>query len=237
MRLLLTGILCAALAFAQGVAPVRASTMAAIPGLVEQCAPRVHPQTLTAIVQVESSGWDWTIHDNSSGLSYYDASYEASLARATALIRSGHDNLDLGVAQVNSRNLASLGENVASVLVPCRSIAAGAKILINCERRAIDHFGEAFAARYPSYTVRFAVSCYNTGSLFAGARYVSKVLDAAISLWPTRLTAAAPPPRLQPAARLSLAPHRAGRDMVVQMVSPTYFAAPVSHVKTKRGHR
>lgn len=147
--------------------------------LIHTCAPTVHPQTLAAIVQVESGGWPWAIHDNTAGRSDDPPTYGHAVAIANALIAQGH-NVDLGLAQVNSGNLAALGLTPAQALAPCANLAAGARILEGDYSRARAHFGTAFTQRYPRTVLLYAVSAYNTGSLFAGARYVRKVVDAAL---------------------------------------------------------
>jgi len=155
--------------------------MLPIPGLIARCAPQVHPQTLSAIVDVESGGWPWSINDNTTGSSMFLRSYGAAVSTAAQLISRG-DSVDLGLAQINSGNLDWLHLTVASVFDPCSNIAAGARVLTNCYERAASHFGHVIAQRFPYVTVRYAVSCYNTNSLFAGAHYVEKVLAAAYQL-------------------------------------------------------
>lgn len=159
----------------------RASLMLPIPGLIARCAPQVHPQTLSAIVDVESGGWPWAINDNTTGSSMFLSSYGVAVSTAAQLISRG-DSVDLGLAQINSGNLDWLHLTVASVFDPCSNIAAGARVLTNCYERASSHFGHAIAQRFPYATVRYAVSCYNTNSLFAGGRYVEKVVAAAYQL-------------------------------------------------------
>jgi type IV secretion system protein VirB1 len=185
----------------------RQSIMLPIPGLIARCAPQVHPQTLTAIIDVESGGWPWTIHDNTNGSSMFLTSYQSAVATASGLLAQG-DNLDVGVAQLNSGNFPGLGLNVVSAFDECTNIAGGATILTNCYKRAVQHFGDALAQRYPYFTVRFAVSCYNTNSLFAGAGYVEKVLAAAGQLgslpsYAVRRSAIGPAPHA-PAHRMAV---------------------------------
>jgi type IV secretion system protein VirB1 len=166
-----------AFARARGAAEAHPDEIARVPALVAACAPAVHPQTLTAIIDVESSGWPWTIHDNDDGASYYDDTYAEAVDRATALLHRGH-NVDLGIAQINSGNLAGLRTDVANVFLPCTNVAYAQTILRDCYKRAVTAIGEA----NPYVTVRFAVACYNTNSLYAGWSYVRHVLAAATAL-------------------------------------------------------
>ena len=148
--------------------------------LLHGCAPRVHPQTLAAIVQVESGGWPWAIGDNTTRRSIDAPDYRTAVAVADSLIARGH-NIDLGLGQVNSGNLRSLRLTPAEALQPCTNLSAAAHILRGSYERAVAHFGSAFSATHPNDVVLYAVSAYNTGSLFAGGRYVRKVVAAAFS--------------------------------------------------------
>lgn len=166
--------------------------------LLRQCAPQVHPQTLAAIVTVESSGWPWTIHDNVSGRSYFLPSYGDAVRVGQQLINEGHDP-DLGIAQINANNLRSYGLTVASVMQPCTNIATGGSILTAAYEKARRQFG-SWADANPQMTVRYAISAYNTGSLFAGSGYVAKVVSAAGSIgevptFSAPTISALPPPR------------------------------------------
>ncbi|TAM86538.1 hypothetical protein EPN42_13085 [bacterium] len=148
--------------------------------LLHGCAPSVHPQTLAAIVQVESGGWPWAIGDNTAGRGIDAPDYQTAVTVARSLIARGH-NLDLGLGQVNTGNLRSLGLTPAEVLQPCTNLGAAARILRGSYERAVAHFGAAYSAAHPNDVVLYAVSAYNTGSLFAGGRYVRKVVAAAFS--------------------------------------------------------
>jgi type IV secretion system protein VirB1 len=201
--------------------------------LLHACAPQVHPQTIAAIISVESKGWPWTLHDNTTDKSYYLADYGTAVRVGESLVGSGH-SVDLGIAQINSTNLPGYHLSVSQVLVPCTNIRTGASILTNAYQGARAHFGP-WADQHPQSTVRYAISAYNTGSLFAGAPYVAKVVEAAYSIRqiPTfqyPLLSAAPTSfqamsSVQPHKRVSLPSQvtQKRRDMVIDMMPVVVF--------------
>lgn len=142
--------------------------------LIMQCAPGVSPQTMSAIIQVESAGNPWQIGNNTLKRPHKPTprSYQEAVMVANHLISIGH-NIDIGLAQINSKNLRMLNLSVEQVLVPCTNIAAGGKILRDFYTRASSKYGHGQQALY------HALSGYNTGSLYAGAKYVRKIIMAA----------------------------------------------------------
>ncbi len=103
--------------------------------LLQQCAPQVAPVTMAAIVQTESGGWPWTIHDNTTGQSSRFRSQAQAVAMARILIAQGH-KLDIGLAQIDSGNLIWLGLTVQQVFSPCTNLRAAQRILIGAYRQA-----------------------------------------------------------------------------------------------------
>ncbi|RAK52776.1 lytic transglycosylase domain-containing protein [Phenylobacterium deserti] len=158
---------------------------AALAALAAACAPQVAPVTLVAVAQVESGLDPLAIGINGAqprALRPRTAGEAAATARR--LIAEGR-NLDLGLAQINVRNLGWLGLSVEAAFDPCRNLAAAARVL-QAGYRPHD------AARSGTPALHIALSRYNTGRATAGLRngYVAKVLAAAARLAP-RL---APPP-------------------------------------------
>jgi type IV secretion system protein VirB1 len=141
---------------------------------LSSCAPGVAQDTMRAIITVESSGNALALHDNDSGASYAPRDRSEATRLAEALIARGH-SVDVGLAQVNSRNLAAYNVTAGQVLEPCENLRVGSAIL------AADY--RAAAARFPDAreALTGAIGAYNTGSLFAGASYVRAVVAAASS--------------------------------------------------------
>jgi type IV secretion system protein VirB1 len=131
------------------------------PGL-SACAPNVAPATLQAIVQVESGGNPLALHVN--GISVQPA--PARDAREAAEVAEGYIargySVDVGLMQVNSRNLLALGTTVDLVLDPCMNIRAGATVL------TADYAAAARTSGDGQPALQAALSAYNTGDFYRG---------------------------------------------------------------------
>lgn len=145
-----------------------------LPGLeqlVVQCAPSVAPSTMTAIVRVESDGNPLAMNVNGSQrLARQPVSKTEAVTWASWLIAHGY-SVDLGLAQVNSRNLPHLGVAADQMFEPCDNLKAGARILSENYTGAAQKFGPGQVA------LNAAISAYNTGNYRSGFTngYVAKV--------------------------------------------------------------
>jgi type IV secretion system protein VirB1 len=130
--------------------------------LLVMCAPAVDPITMAAVIKQESGGRPWVIYNNTTKKSAAFDSKGTAVAAAVAAIDHG-DSIDMGLAQINSRNLPELGLSVDQVFDPCINIAAGAAILAAGFQRTGSLSG--------------ALSTYNTGRPDSkiGADYAQKV--------------------------------------------------------------
>lgn len=140
------------------------------PDQLMQCAPNVAPSTIAAIIHVESGGNPFAIGVNGwkgEKPHPHNASDAARLAKV--FISQGY-SVDLGLMQINSRNLSGLGFNVEQILEPCTNIRAGSRILSRGYVGASRHFGPGQNA------LRAALSAYNTGNYELGFKngYVAK---------------------------------------------------------------
>ena len=142
-----------------------------LPAMINECTTFTDTQTIESIIYIESKGDPYVIHDNTTGRSYRLSSYSMAVSIAHSALKKGH-NIDLGLMQINSRNLPALDLTVDEVLDPCTNIEAGGTILNNAYLRAIKMFGAGHKA------ILQAVSAYNTGSLRRGFNngYVTLVM-------------------------------------------------------------
>jgi type IV secretion system protein VirB1 len=149
--------------------------------LVQQCAPAAGPHAMAAIVKTESNGNPWRIGDNTTGQSLTLSSQDAAVAKATELAAQGH-NLDLGLGQINIRNLPRLGLTISQVFDPCTNLNAASQVLNWGLARAVKVNGQTLTSLYG------AISAYNTGSLTAGFKngYVQQVARNANASAPDR---------------------------------------------------
>lgn len=167
-------------------------TFALLLTLAGQCAPAVHPETITAIVRTESGGNPLLLHVNGGAQpSPAPQTKEEVLSLAGRLISEGK-SVDLGLMQINSNNLEWLGLSIEDTLDPCKNLAAGARILQENYQRAMKKFDREQPALHA------ALSAYNTGSQTAGLKngYVQKVMDN--SNYQVPALAAAPISKPQP---------------------------------------
>lgn len=155
--------------------------------LIVSCAPNVHPHTMSEIVRVESRGNELAINVNRVKRQPRKASNrDEAIATARRYIAMGY-SVDMGLSQINSRNLAALGMSVEEAFEPCANLKAGARII-----------SDAFTgtSRMPGgeqEALQRALSAYNTGSYSRGflngyvARYYARSSGKPL-----------PPPVLQP---------------------------------------
>jgi type IV secretion system protein VirB1 len=172
-------------------------TLSAVLALAQQCAPTVAPETLLSVAKVES-GFDALVVavNGQPRRVFHPRSPDAAVALATRLAGEGA-SVDLGLAQINSRNLGRLGLTVAQAFDPCRSLAAAAQVLQ-------DGYLRAAAGGDDQLGVRTALSFYNTGDASRGFRngYVARVTKAAAVIVP----ALQPDPARRAAPQLPPAP-------------------------------
>ena len=105
-------------------------TVAAFVQLAATCGPSVHVDTLASIVQAETRFDTLAIHDNTTGRTYHPATPAEAARIATDLVTAQRHSADLGLMQINSANLAGLGMSITDAFDPCKSIAAGARVLV-----------------------------------------------------------------------------------------------------------
>lgn len=149
--------------------------------LVAECAPWVAPQTMAAIVKTESQFNPLAININGGAqLERQPATKEEAVVTAKWLL-ANHYNIDLGLGQVNSVNLAKTNLSVEDAFDPCRNLAASATILQWNFESASKRIPEQQAA------LQAAISAYNTGSFTKGFSngYVQKVVNN-VSLPPAK---------------------------------------------------
>lgn len=128
--------------------------------LLRTCAPAVDPTTLLAVIAVESDGDPLAVNIN-RGPRVRPTTVEAAVGIAEAAIAAGY-SVDLGLMQVNSRNLDLLGTTVARMFDPCANVRAGAALLMDAYAAAARAYGEGQPA------LRAALSAYNTGDFSRG---------------------------------------------------------------------
>lgn len=162
--------------------------------LAAQCAPSIAPGTLASIAGTESGFNTLAIRDNTSGRSFAAPSRLAAIATARQMIAAGH-SVDLGLMQINSKNLTRLGLTVRTAFDACTSLSAAGRLL------AMDY--RPGASDSAQTALQAAFSRYNTGNGLRGFQngYVQRVVATARRIVPEINPAApvvapqsAPPP-------------------------------------------
>ena len=149
------------------------SSAASIVALAAQCAPTVAPQTVAAIVATESHGEPFALNVNSGPRLRPAVTAAEAIATAQRYVAVGY-SVDLGLGQINSRNMRKLGLTWNTVFDPCTNLAALGRILT-------ENYEAAIVGRQPQTALRIAFSLYNTGSRSRGFRngYVERVVGNA----------------------------------------------------------
>lgn len=166
-----------------------AHSAAAILALASQCAPSVAPETVLAIVQTESSGDPFALNVNGGRQPARQNNAADAAATAQRFVAAGY-SVDLGLGQINSRNMRWLGLTWETVFDPCTNVAALARVLTT-------NYNAVRAGRDPQTALRVALSMYNTGSQTRGFRngYVAKVVgNAGVANAPASYTSTFPAP-------------------------------------------
>jgi type IV secretion system protein VirB1 len=145
--------------------------------LAQECAPTVAPQTMAAIVTVESGKNPYAIGVVGGRLERQPTNHQEAVATAKALAENGW-NFSVGVAQVNRYNLPKYAVSLEQAFDACTNIRVGSKILENCYVRATKTTPDTQSA------LQAAFSCYYSGNFTRGFQpdvagkpsYVEKVL-------------------------------------------------------------
>lgn len=167
--------------------------------LAQQCAPSVAPATILAIAHAESSFDTLAINVN-NGPKLRPATDPADAARlARRYIAAGY-SVDLGLGQINSKNLGWLGLSVEDDFEPCRNLAAAARVI------GLNYRAAARSGARGQDAMGIALSLYNTGRprrgfangyvarVYRSAAIVTRGLGAAVPIATPARDMPAPPP-------------------------------------------
>lgn len=143
--------------------------------LVMLCAPFVSNNTMMAVIQHESGGNPWALGVNGSERFKRPQNYLEAVLESKRLIAKGA-SIDMGLAQINSKTMASLGLTVEQTFDPCTNIYAGGVVLTRNYVKATEKFPDQQVA------LQAALSAYNTGTFHKGIKngYVRSVLNQAL---------------------------------------------------------
>lgn len=145
--------------------------------IILACAPTVAADTMQWVIKLESNNDPLAININGPDGVVRLPRKPADAREAVALVSPYLDkpgySVDIGLAQVNSRNFPRYRLTVEDAFDPCTNVSTGAAILTEAYSAAVMVYGST------PYALLAALSKYNTGSLTAGfksgyvARYVA----------------------------------------------------------------
>ncbi|WP_332060097.1 lytic transglycosylase domain-containing protein [Bartonella sp. CB74] len=124
--------------------------------LAAACAPTVHPTTLSVVIENESQGHIYAIGINGNHkLSHQPSTFEEAVIIAKQLKQDGH-NFDVGLGQINVRNLEWFNMSLSDLFDPCKNLKAVQMILTHCYERAVSKYDSGQTA------LQAALNCYST---------------------------------------------------------------------------
>lgn len=143
--------------------------------LAKRCSPDVSPLTMAYIVNQESGNNPYVININGAAKLKKQPVSEAEAASIANSLIKGGQNIDMGLAQINSANLGPLHLDAQDIFNPCVNLAASQSILKACYHKSLKSWQPGQVA------LQHALSCYNTGSLQKGISngYVTKLQKVA----------------------------------------------------------
>lgn len=122
----------------------------------QSCIHDVNASTIQRVIAVESGGNPLALNVNGLKANPHPTTQAEAVRLAQHYIAKGY-SVDLGLMQINSRNLPHYGVTIAQMFTPCANIRTGSTILYNNYQQAIDTW------KAPQAALRVALSLYNTG--------------------------------------------------------------------------
>jgi type IV secretion system protein VirB1 len=134
------------------------------------CGHLVDPAMTLRVIDVESRGQTYAIHDNTSNQTFAPSSLPDAEAVASRLIVQGH-RLDIGLMQINYDVWLKPGSfPLAKAFDACTNITIGS-IILNA-----DYVQALQTSKVTSEALWRALSLYNSGSDWRGLGYANRVL-------------------------------------------------------------
>ena len=134
------------------------------------CGHLVDPAMTLRVIDVESRGQTYAIHDNTSDQTFVPNSLPEAVTLSSRLIVQGH-RLDIGLMQINYDVWLKPGAfPLAKAFDACTNITIGSTIL------NADYVQALQTSKVPSDALWRALSLYNSGSDWRGLGYANRVL-------------------------------------------------------------
>ncbi|MCX8514679.1 MAG: lytic transglycosylase domain-containing protein [Burkholderiales bacterium] len=139
------------------------------------CSIKVAQNTMKAIIKTESRGNYLVIGLNTKKHHYIMPKDINSAIAIVNFLEQNNYNFDIGLTQINIKNVHKLGYMAQDMLNPCLNVFIASEILHKYYIKALNNSATNKEALYK------AISAYNTGSFSAGITngYVAKVISNA----------------------------------------------------------
>ncbi|MFA6183404.1 lytic transglycosylase domain-containing protein [Acidithiobacillus sp.] len=151
---------------------VEGVVMIPVASLATQCAPMVATSTMAAVVQHESGGNPLAMWDNTTGRRYLPSTVQQAVLILRHLLAEGQQ-VDVGIAQVDSENFQHYGLTVRSAFNACTNIHVGGKIL------QAAWFQAKHAGLHGQTALFHAFEAYNSGGITGDGGYARAIYRAA----------------------------------------------------------
>ena len=134
------------------------------------CGHLVDPAMTLRVIQVESQGQIYDVHDNTNSQTFVPTSLSEAVELSSRLMAQGH-RLDLGLMQINYDVWLKPGAfPLAKAFDACTNITIGSTILNGDYIQALHRTSNSSEALFR------ALSLYNSGSDWRGLGYANRVL-------------------------------------------------------------
>lgn len=155
--------------------------------IILQCAINVAPSTMMAIIKTESRGNPLAVGINKGYRLQSQPKTTEQAAQWVTYLEKNNYNFDVGLAQINIKNIHKYGYKASDALDPCTNLKMASDILQKNYHGALNTSSSSHEA------LQKAISAYNTGNYNSGFRngYVQKVYANANT--PVKLTDGIPP--------------------------------------------
>ena len=146
-----------------------------IPTYIHICSPNVAQTTMFAIVKTESHGNALAIGLNHGKRLLYGAKNITQASAWVDYLEKNNYDFDIGLAQINIKNVHKYGYKAHDMLDPCRNLSLASQILQK------DYLDAKFKSKNSKDALYKAISAYNTGNYHSGISngYVSRVIHNA----------------------------------------------------------
>lgn len=139
--------------------------------MYQHCIPSdIAKETIAQVIKVESDNNPIAINVNGKKIHFKKpATMEEAISTAKELTDQGH-NIDVGLMQINSKNLVKFNISLSDSFEPCTNISVGSLLLKDAYKKASLKFGRG------QKSLQAALSIYNTGNMQDGFKngYVSR---------------------------------------------------------------